>query len=345
MGKRPRIRAVNIDLRLHLAVRMIASGLTGMDVIDLRYLVAAATSLNVSRAAQMLGLHASTISRRITRFEDELGITMFERGHHGLRLTQAGRSVMTHVQRALDDLEALVRVGRRDVEEAAGSIRLGVRLATVGEPIRTMLAAWRLACPGIELVVHEMNYQELRVGMLERRLDVVLVPMHALWPGVASAPVYRDAIYAALPTGHVLCTELAITWELLRTEAILIQEWEGTHTTREFVASLVGPSARYVAHTASKQSVLGLVAAGFGVTLATASQATVTIPGVTYLPIAEANAHVNMGLAWIAEREEAALGRFVAYMRDTGSAGVSSTLGGPRPAENAWEYGSLSSSG
>src|SRR5258708_30832968 len=113
-----------------------------MDILDLRYVSVAAEALNISRAAETLGLNASTISRRITRLEDELGVTLFERGHNGIRLTDAGKLVMIHVQRALDDLEALVRAGQQSGKGLIGSIRLGVRLPSVGEPLRTLLAAW-----------------------------------------------------------------------------------------------------------------------------------------------------------------------------------------------------------
>jgi DNA-binding transcriptional LysR family regulator len=51
-----------------------------MNVQDLRYLSVAAEALNLTRAAGAQGLHASTISRRITRLEDALGVTLFLSG-------------------------------------------------------------------------------------------------------------------------------------------------------------------------------------------------------------------------------------------------------------------------
>ena len=68
-----------------------------MDVQDLTCLVASADAGNLSRAARMLGINTSTISRRIGRLEDELGLALFERGHSGVRLTPGGRAVMLHV--------------------------------------------------------------------------------------------------------------------------------------------------------------------------------------------------------------------------------------------------------
>jgi hypothetical protein len=49
-------------------------------------------------------------------------------------------------------------------------------------------------------------------------------------------------------------------------------------------------------HLAGKQSVFALVAAEFGVTLVTASQAAVTVPGVVFRPIAETKARVQIEL-------------------------------------------------
>jgi len=287
-----------------------------MNILDLRYLAATANAMSLTRAAEMLGLNASTISRRITRVEDELGVTLFERGRSGLRLTEAGRLMMIHVQRSLDDIEALIKAGQNNGQGLTGKIRLGVRLPPIGEPLRSLLGTWRVATSDVDLVVHEMNDHELRGALAERRLDVAFVPRHALWPKATSIPAYREALVAALPSAHPLATNPVVTWDLLRGEIVLTQEWEGSHTALEFFASFLGSGVHFSAHPASKQTVLGLVAAGYGVTLATASQAMVEIPGVIYAPIAEQNASVMVDLVWSADREEPVVGRFVAFIRD-----------------------------
>ena len=74
-----------------------------MDLMDLRYLSAAVEAGSLSNAAEALGVKTSTISRRIVRLEDELGVTLLERGAFGVRLTEAGRRVMAPVRRALDE--------------------------------------------------------------------------------------------------------------------------------------------------------------------------------------------------------------------------------------------------
>ena len=61
-----------------------------MEIRDLMYLEASAAAGNFTRAAKSLGINTATISRRLGRFEDELGLALFERGHAGVRLTTGG---------------------------------------------------------------------------------------------------------------------------------------------------------------------------------------------------------------------------------------------------------------
>jgi DNA-binding transcriptional LysR family regulator len=102
----------------------------------------------------------------------------------------------------------------------------------------------------------------------------------------------------------------------LRSEKVLVQGWDDSQSAREFFASFMGSGVKFEAHAASKQSVLGLVRAGFGITLATMSQSEVAFPGVIYKLVGEENAWVQVELAWIPDMENAVVGRFIAFMRD-----------------------------
>ena len=95
-----------------------------------------------------------------------------------------------------------------------------------------------------------------------------------------------------------------------------MQGWEESQTAREYYKSLLGNDVRFHSHAVSKQSILGLVSAGFGVTLVTQSQAHVRIPGVIFRRILEDNAAVEVHLAWAPENEDTLVGRFVAFMRE-----------------------------
>jgi DNA-binding transcriptional LysR family regulator len=287
-----------------------------MDMVDLRYLSIAVETGNFSRAAESLGIKTSTISRRISRLEDELGVTIFERGSFGIRLTAAGRKLMVAVRRALDGFDSVLQTGKIGGTGMIGHIRLGVRMPPVGKPIQPLLAAWHKRHPDVALTIHELNDHEIAAALSERTLDAAFVTTHTLRPGANTVPIYRERLVVALPQEHNLAKYEDVTWTLLREETVLAQGWNDSHSTRAFYASFLGEGVHFSSHPASKQAIMALVGAGFGITLATASQSEVSFPGVVYKPIREDDAWVQVELAWMARSEDAAVGRFVAFMRD-----------------------------
>ena len=287
-----------------------------MEIRDLEYLVASADTRNFGRAAESLGLNTSTVSRRIAHLEDELGLALFERGHAGVRLTAGGKSVIAYARRALAELKSLRRSGNQNGSGHAGQIRLGVWLPPVGEPLASLLRRWRERHANVVLTISEMNDRDLVVALRERQLDVALTSSHTTSPQIVTLPLFRDRIVVALPGGHALAQQPTVAWAALRDEVVLFQEWNDSQANRWFYESLLGQSANLQSHPASKLSVLALVAAGFGVALATAGQSEVTFPGVVFKPIEGEDARIQFVLAWLPELEDAAVGRFVAFLRD-----------------------------
>lgn len=288
----------------------------GLDLSDLKYVAASADAGNFAQAGKALGLYPSTVSRRVTRFEDKLGLTLFERGRFGLRLTEGGRAVLVHIRRALADLEAVQRAGTTSATGEVGQIRLGVCTPPSGEPIGMLMRDWRLAHPLVGLTISEMTEREIHAAFEERRLDAAFVPRHALWPRAVSLPICRERFFAAVPVDHVLKEKGSVTWPDLSDETLLVQDWEDSHSSREFFVSLLGNSVSLRTHAASTACILALVGSGFGITLVTESQAQVRFPGVIYLEIVEADAWIDIEITWTPNSEEAVVGRFVAFMRD-----------------------------
>ena len=287
-----------------------------MDIRDLMYLEASAAAGNFTRAAKSLRIDTSTISRRVGRFEDELGLALFERGHGGVRLTSGGKAVLPHIRRALAELDAIRHAGDQNGTGIVGEVRLAVRMPPIGEPLHSLFLEWREKYPYVVLTVAEMNEWEIQTALQERRVDVALMTSHTLWPDAVTAPLYRERVVAAIPREHPLSNQEAVDWESLRKETFLVQGWDNSQSAREFYASFMGSGVRFYAHAVSKQCVFALVGAGFGITLATRSQSEVTFPGVVYRPIREENAWVHVELAWCPDAEDPAVGRFVAFMRD-----------------------------
>ncbi len=70
-----------------------------------------AEHLSFSRAAQVLGIQQSAVSRRVRALEDKLGVSLFERDASGIRLTEAGRRFLDRSRSALAEMSVIAVIG------------------------------------------------------------------------------------------------------------------------------------------------------------------------------------------------------------------------------------------
>jgi len=98
-----------------------------MTMVDrFRYLITAAENGSFRRAAEVLRVQQSSVSRAIRQLEDELGVSLFERRSTGAHLTDAGLRLLSEVRPALEQLElarkAAASAGRAEI----GVVRVGI---------------------------------------------------------------------------------------------------------------------------------------------------------------------------------------------------------------------------
>ena len=79
---------------------------TALDATRALYFSLVAEKNSISRAAQSLGVNASTVSRKLDELEQSLGVRLIERDTRNSRLTEAGQAYLHHVLKAIGALEA-----------------------------------------------------------------------------------------------------------------------------------------------------------------------------------------------------------------------------------------------
>jgi DNA-binding transcriptional LysR family regulator len=287
-----------------------------IELVDLRYFVALADSRNFGHAATSVGVNISTISRHIGRLEDGLGLSLFERGRSGVRLTAGGRAYLLYIRRALSDIETARDLARLSAAAESGEIRLGVLTPPIGSSLVSLLDAWRCSYPNVRLTIREHHHHGLIVALTERRLDAAVLYDNTLSPSIVATPLFREKLVAAVPTDHRLSTFEDIRWADIAAEIVMIQGWDDGQGLREVISSHLGVDAIFHQNAASSLTLLSLVASRQGITLVLEGLATLNIAGVTFRAINEPNATVAINLVWSPDTEDPVVGRFVAFMRD-----------------------------
>lgn len=86
--------------------------------------LATVTEGSLSAAARRLGTSQPTLSRQVSAFADELGVTLFERVGRGLVLTEAGADIAAHLQPMADAANATARAATGQAQSIDGHIRI-----------------------------------------------------------------------------------------------------------------------------------------------------------------------------------------------------------------------------
>ena len=83
-----------------------------MELRHLRYFIAVALEENVSKAALKLHVSQPALSRQVRDLEEEMGITLLERGAKSIKLTEAGRVFLDEASDVLERLELAIQRAR-----------------------------------------------------------------------------------------------------------------------------------------------------------------------------------------------------------------------------------------
>ena len=78
-----------------------------MTLTELKYIVAVARERHFGRAAEACFVSQPTLSVAIRKLEDELGVTIFERGGNEVGITEIGQRLVSQAQKILDRLWGL----------------------------------------------------------------------------------------------------------------------------------------------------------------------------------------------------------------------------------------------
>jgi DNA-binding transcriptional LysR family regulator len=133
--------------------------------------------------------------------------------------------------------------------------------------------------------------------------------------GVRVMPLWHEPLYLALPKQHVLARRRFVTWRQFENQNIVVRGWTRVPRAYKELARRLPENMCVIHHLVSSETLLGLVAAGFGLAVVVESATDVAYPGVSFRPIKEPDATVAVVAAWLDERDNPVKVKFIAELR------------------------------
>lgn len=87
-----------------------------MSIRDLRYVVTLADTLHFGRAAQRCHVSQPTLSAQVRKIEDYLGVPIFDRNHHRVEITPAGRDLIRLARIAVRAFDRMRDIARAEAQ-------------------------------------------------------------------------------------------------------------------------------------------------------------------------------------------------------------------------------------
>ena len=122
-------------------------------------------------AAKALSISKATVSKAVTRLEQHLETSLFNRTSRRLALTESGKRLAAHAARILEEGQAAEEAARQDTAELSGTIRLGAPMTFGLLRIAPLIAEFAKLHPAVDVDLH---LSDARIDMVEMGLDATL---------------------------------------------------------------------------------------------------------------------------------------------------------------------------
>ena len=126
---------------------------------------------NFSRAAERLGIKASTVSRYVKDLEQDLGIALFNRSTRTLHLTEGGQTFLLHARRVLDELEHAKAATSALNQQPRGVLKLNLPPAFARHHILPALSDFCVRYPQISV---ELALDNSQVNLIHAGVDLAI---------------------------------------------------------------------------------------------------------------------------------------------------------------------------
>ncbi len=234
---------------------------------QLEYFVCLAESIAFRRAAESLNISQPTLTAQIYKLEKILDLTLFERSRSGTTLTPAGRDLLGNARQVIEEMRGLMDQATMINRGPGGTFRIGVSPTVGPYLLPNILPGLHQAYPSLKLYVRENMPKTLELDLLERRLDLVLIPRPFGNPRLTTEVLFHEPLQLVTPQDHQLAKLRQIKTHHLRGQNILtlVEQYSSYHQMELLCAELGANIARDYEGT-SLDALRQMVIMGMGLT-------------------------------------------------------------------------------
>jgi DNA-binding transcriptional LysR family regulator len=277
-----------------------------------------AEHLSFRRGAEALGVCQSSVSKRVIKLENLLGVDLFDRHHAGVKVTNAGIHFFEQVRRSLEYLDCAVEGAGMAGRVERGRLKVGIFSSLASGFLPELLRRYCARHPDIEVSIVECPPRESLALLRANQFDIAFVIGEFSASDCDVVRFWSERVFVVLPDTHTLCAKDAIAWEDLWDETFILgQSATGLAIHDHFVRRLAAhdrlPIVRH--YPVARDTLMHMVGLGQGISLMNEAIVAMLFPHVSFRPIAGNSDVLPFSGVWLLRNSNQALRRFVSLAR------------------------------
>jgi len=239
-----------------------------MNLRDLDYICAVADHRHFGKAAESCHVSQPTLSGQIKKLEQQLKVTLFERSHKGIRVTDIGEEIILIAREARDAARRIKAVAASAQDPLAGNLSLGLIPTVAPYLIPLFVGKLSVQLPKLSMTYREDITERLIESLLSGELDLAILATPPEEDSLNAMELYSEPFWLVFPKTHELQhLNQACMADVKEDDVLLLTEG---HCFRDQALSICRPSHRrrkQSLRATSLETLINLVASGQGVTL------------------------------------------------------------------------------
>ena len=164
-----------------------------MEIVQIRYFIAAAQIQNLSKAAQILNITQPALSKSISKLEEELGVCLFDRTGKRVALNEHGERFLEHAMNSIQGLDAAAAAAKNPLFSRP-TLYLG--LFHYCERFMQCLGGFSQANPDVSFQIEQL--ETLSQSIDTNDFDMLLFPKNPLFSKYKGVTAYCDTYFLAV---------------------------------------------------------------------------------------------------------------------------------------------------
>ncbi|HUN94543.1 MAG TPA: LysR family transcriptional regulator [Burkholderiaceae bacterium] len=254
---------------------------------QLRVFQSVAETRNFSRTGERIGLTQPAVSRAIVELESGLGVRLLDRTTREVLLTEAGRSLASRLERALDELDGVLSEVAGLADADGGKVRVASAPTLSAYLMPACIATCAREAPRVRFMLVDDSQRDVLQSVRDGEVDFGVVVEPLSLEGLHYESILRDPFVLIAPPGHELLRSRSVPWRALDgCSLVLLDANSGSRRYIDAALARHRATCTVAQQLSHITTVFRMIEAGIGLSVMPALSVPVTgLPGLEVRPL------------------------------------------------------------